>query len=88
MQEKIKEFMHKLKNTAVIIPNTLIFYDIHLMKKTCFRHGILNLLPKQEEMLPLWSKLMLLGKLGLCVKFPKKSSVCLKVYARSWFNET
>ena len=72
MKDKIMEAMSKLKNNSITISNTYIFYNMYQIKTVYFGYGIFRLLPQQEQILMKIRKTVLLVKLGLSEKFPRR----------------
>ena len=66
------EAMCKLKNVSSTTSNAYVFYNMYLIKTVYFSWGIIRLLSQQEQILIKISKTVLLVKLGLSKKFPRR----------------
>ena len=64
--------MSKLRSILLSIANTYIFFNMYLITQVYFGYGVISLSPKQEEILMQISESILLRKLGLSEKFPRK----------------
>jgi len=70
--EKMQEALYKLKSIPLSIANTYMYYNMYLMRKVYFRCGIITIMPNQEKILMKISKSILLRKMDLSKKFPRK----------------
>lgn len=72
MKSKMYRAMSKLRSTSISVANAYIFFNMYLIIQVYFGCGIIILSPKQEEILMQISESILLKKLGLSEKFPRK----------------
>ena len=72
MIEKMKEAMCKLKWVPISIVNTHMYYNMYLLRRVYFGYGIMRLMPNQEKELMKLSENVLIKKMGLSKKFPRK----------------
>jgi len=72
MKSKMYRAMSKLRSTSISVVNAYIFFNIYLITQVYFGCRIIILLPKQEEILMYISQSILLKKLGLSKKIPRK----------------
>ena len=69
---KLKEAVRKLKNTKMITTTALMYYNAYLITNVYYGCRILNITSKQEEILKKIYKPIILQKLQLSIKFPRK----------------
>ena len=72
MVNKMKNTVGSLKNTSIAVSTTSMCYDVCLTKKAHHRGGMFTLNDRQEKTLKNIYESVLLNKLGLSVKFPRK----------------
>jgi len=77
MKEKMRSAVKKLRNTVIATSTASLYYNMYLTTNVYFGCGVMYLMPKQEEILKKIYKPVLLQKIGLSIKFPRKI-----VYAR------
>jgi len=72
MVGKLKEAVRKLKNTEMITTTASMYYNAYLITNVYYGYGILNITSKQEEILKKIYEPIILQKLQLSIKFPRK----------------
>ena len=72
MKEKMINAMWKLGNIPVTVSNAYLYINMYLITHVYFGCGILNINPKQEEILMKLSEPVILKKIQLSVKFPRE----------------
>ena len=68
----MREAIYKLKNTTLAINNASMYYNMYLIKKVYFGTEIMSILEQQENELKKIYESVILKKLGLSEKFPRK----------------
>ena len=72
MINRIKEAIRRLKNTVIAVSTASMYYNMYLIKKVYYGGGILTINKKQEAILRSIYESVLLHKMGLSKKFPRK----------------
>ena len=72
MVNKMKDAIGSLKNTTMAVSTASMYYNMYLIKKVYYGCGILKLNDSQVKILKTIYEPVILNKLGLSVKFPRK----------------
>ena len=72
MVNKMKDAIGSLKNTTMAVSTASMYYNMCLIKKVYYGCGILKLNDSQVKILKTIYESVILNKLGLSVKFPRK----------------
>jgi len=72
MVNKMKDAIGSLKNTNIAVLTASMYYNMYLIKKVYYGGGIFTLNDRQEKILKTIYESVILNKLGLSVKFPRK----------------
>ena len=72
MVGKLKEAVRKLNNTEMITTTTSMYYNAYLISNVYYGSGIFSISKKQEEILKKIYEPIILQKLKLSKKFPRK----------------
>jgi len=72
MVNKMKDAIGALKNTTIAVSTASMYYNMYLIKKVYYGGGIFALNDRQEKILKNIYEAVILNKMGLSVKFPRK----------------
>ena len=72
MVNKMKDTIGALKNTTIAVSTASMYYNMYLIKKVYYGGGIFALNDRQEKILKNIYEAVILNKMGLSVKFPRK----------------
>jgi len=72
MKEKLCRAMSKLRSTPLSVGNAYVFVNMYLIKQVYFGTGVIAINKNQEEILKKISEPVILRKLGLSEKFPRR----------------
>ena len=72
MVNKMKDAIDALKNTTIAISTASMYYNMYLIKKVYYGGGIFSLNKRQETILMNIYESVILTKMGLSVKFPRR----------------
>ena len=72
MREKILEAIYKLRNAMIAVHNAYMYYNMYLINKVYFGCEVMSISTQQEDELKKIYEPVLLRKLRLSEKFPRR----------------